>query len=200
MPNLPPNLPQDPRQLAQEILAGRISIQDLAREQARRRAVQAGNAPAAAQNRPPLAQTQPQPQPIPRQVAPVRPPSPRQSAPPPVSGVVRTSKTATSLGRQTSRQNKPLANSQQKSPQKNASLAQPPTATSPKAISDAYGQMGSPRMGREKDMRSVIRRVLASPQNVRTVFAISELLAPPVALRTTPPWPEFSKARRAGPA
>ena len=181
-----PDLPNDPRLLAQEILAGRVSIQDLAREQARRRAAQANPANVANPGKPVKPQPQPPatmrpstgayPPPT-RKATPPNRPAPLKSAPisarPTAATPVRKS---TAPGGSHTPPTRPPA-TRTPAPRQ---AAPPATARN---LAPKAPQPGVARSAKDRDMLQVIRRVLASPQNTRTVYLISELLAPPIALR-----------------
>lgn len=73
------DVPKDPRQLARDILAGKISIEDLAREQAKRRGAPPPPPPPQQQQRVPA----PRPAPPPAaSVPPAPPPQPQRRVPP----------------------------------------------------------------------------------------------------------------------
>ena len=174
-------LPNDPRLLAQEILAGRVSIQDLAREQARRRAAE--NNPAAGQKPaspppPATAKAKVAPRPASGQIRPggSYPPATRKAANPgrvgnqPQSGSKGISRPAT--GAVIKLKAAP-----------SGAVPAAKAAPSAKKNAPASSTTASPRVSRDRDARSVIRRVLASPSSVRSVYLISELLGPPVCMR-----------------
>ncbi len=185
-----PDLPNDPRLLAQEILAGRVSIQDLAREQARRRAAQANSANVT--NAEKTGNPQPRPPATTRPSTGPYPPPTRKATPPnrPVN-----LKPVPSSARPTVPVRKPAvpvrANpTPAKSPPARTGAPPQGAPSAPaQSVPKKAPQPGVVRSAKDRELRQVIRRVLASPQNTRTVYLISELLAPPIALRQ-PPWPD----------
>lgn len=76
------DIPRDPRQLARDILAGKISIEDLAREQARRAGRAPGSPGAPMPQKLPDRIPLPRPAPPPPQRKPVHPPPQSRKAPP----------------------------------------------------------------------------------------------------------------------
>ncbi len=179
------DLPKDPRLLAQEILAGRISIQDLAREQARRRAAEnnpaVGPQPA---NRPPppaTAKARAAPRPASGQIRPGGGnPPPTRKAVPPVRVVKPPPSVASGIRRPATGA---VIKLKAAPPPQSGPVSAPNAAQIAKRNAPAVPTSASPRVSRERDSLSVIRRVLASPSNVRTVYLMSELLGPPVCMR-----------------
>lgn len=176
-----PDLPNDPRLLAQEILAGRVSIQDLAREQARRRAAQAnpGKPVAPPPGTPGNMRPSTGAYPPTRKATPPNRPAPRASTPSSGSQANQSPKAV----RKPTVPARPNTTAVKAAPSRTAAPAQPAAAQNISAKAPRPGVVRSPK---DREMSQVIRRVLASPQNTRTVYLISELLAPPIALRQSP--------------
>jgi len=174
--------PRDPDQLARDILAGRISIQDLAREQARRRAAARGV---------PTAPVRPAPLPPPRAIPQQQIPVARsvQVAGPAQQRVVR-------LPPQPSRTNRPNPPVAPTSPVAKTS----PAVKDPYAIGSLVSMQLSPaakaampRSGSNvppaaapRSRTQVMRKILSSRQGLRTLFLASEILNKPLALRRDP--------------
>ena len=161
-------LPKDPQQLAQDILAGRVSIQQLQAEQTRRRAAQE----ALRQNM----RTRPNPpatparQPGRRQVVKPAGPMPRQprsqtrsnsySAPSaPVTKQSASAEPRSNGGSDTKSSNSP--------PAKSSAVPAKPAAV--------------PRTAAQS-----VRAVMNNPHALRSVFVLSELLDKPLSLRQDP--------------
>lgn len=172
--------PRDPDQLARDILAGRISIQDLAREQARRRAAARGV---------PTAPVRPAPLPPPRAIPQQQIPVARsvQVAGPAQQRVVR-------LPPQPSRTNRPNPPVAPTSPvAKTSPAVKDPYAIgslvsmqlSPAAKAAMPPQSGSrvPTLSVPRSRTQVMRKILTSHQGLRTLFLVSEILNKPLALR-----------------
>src|SRR5271163_5030745 len=172
--------PRDPDQLARDILAGRVSIQDLAREQARRRAA-AQAVPAAPVRPAPL----PPPRVIPQQRIPVA--RPVQVAGPAQQRVVRL---PPQPGR-TNRPNPPVAPTSTgrktavKGPYAIGSLVSMQLSPAAKAAMPQSGSSGSnvSPAAAHRSRTQVMRKILSSRQGLRTLFLASEILNKPLALR-----------------
>jgi hypothetical protein len=160
-----PDLPQDPRQLARDILAGKVSIEDLAREQARRRAGQAP-APPRPMNRPqsvPPVQPPLAAAPVPpiRTVPPVRrvplpPQPPRRPVPPQIPRTVGGA------------------------PRESAREVRKPTAQATTQRQLARSPEGA---ARRPAPLAPISALLRDPRSLRRAVVLSEILGPPVSLR-----------------
>ena len=178
------DIPKDPRQLARDILAGKISIEDLAREQQRRRAAAGGAAAAQPMPQANLPDRVPLPRlgnppmpPPPQSTPPHRTPSaarpqqqPRQFPPRPASarpaGPNIDRRPAPPL---TQRAAPPLAPAKIAPPQDNAYAA-------PASIQDARAlPSGNPRF----DVRSIAR----NHNTLRQSILMAEILAKPLSLR-----------------
>ncbi len=166
-------LPKDPQQLAQDILAGRISIQQLQAEQARRRAAQE----ALRQN----IRTRPA-----TSGAAARQPGNRQVVKP-----------ANQPSASTNRQSRPAATSDRNAARANAkrSPSQNRTAATPvEAVSDAKVALtaakSSPAPSKpaavSRTPAQSVRAVMNNPHALRSVFVLSELLDKPLSLRQDP--------------
>ena len=166
-------LPKDPQQLAQDILAGRISIQQLQAEQARRRAAQE----ALRQN----IRTRPA-----TSGAAARQPGNRQVVKP-----------ANQPSASTNRQSRPAATSDRTAARANAkrSPSQNRTAaTAIEAVSDAKVALTaaktSPAAAKpaaiSRTPAQSVRAVMNNPHALRSVFVLSELLDKPLSLRQDP--------------
>lgn len=168
------DLPKDPQQLAQDILAGRISIQQLQAEQARRRAAQE----ALRQN----IRTRPA-----TSGAAARQPGNRQvvkSANQPSASPGRQSRPAASSDRNAARANAKRSPSQNRTAATpveavsdakvalTAAITSPAAATKPAAVSRTPAQ--------------TVRAVMNNPHALRSVFVLSELLDKPLSLRQDP--------------
>ena len=161
-------IPKDPQQLAQDILAGRISIQQLQAEQARRRAAQE----ARRQNI--------RPQAAPRSATP-RPQSVRQIVAPSTS-FIRTSAQPDASSPQPARTKKgtPPENRSAGADADGAAASQGSAAPAAKAIPRASPQP-APRTAAQ-----TVRAVMHNPHTLRSVFILSELLDKPLSLRRDP--------------
>ena len=171
-----PQLPKDPQQLAQDILAGRVSIQQLQAEQARRRAAQEAlrqnmrTRPAAssdsgrqAGNRQVVKPASQPPQPPGRQL--------RQSA----KADSYTAGSAPNAKRSPSKSRTAAAQADAASDAKTSSAAaktSPAAAAKPAAVSRTTSQ--------------TVRAVMNNPHALRSVFVLSELLDKPLSLRLDP--------------
>lgn len=161
-------LPKDPQQLAQDILAGRVSIQQLRAEQTRRRAAQE----ALRQNM----RTRPNPpatparQPGSRQV--VKPASqmPRQARP-----QARSDSYSTPVAPVTQR---PASAAPRV---KVASVAKAADSSAAKSSTVPAKPAASPRTAAQS-----VRAVMNNPHALRSVFVLSELLDKPLSLRQDP--------------
>lgn len=166
-------LPKDPQQLAQDILAGRISIQQLQAEQARRRAAQE----ALRQN----IRTRPA-----TSGAAARQPGNRQVVKP-----------ANQPSASTNRQSRPAATSDRNAARANAkrSPSQNRTAATPvEAVSDAKVALTAAKTSLaaaepaaiSRTPAQSVRAVMNNPHALRSVFVLSELLDKPLSLRQDP--------------
>lgn len=201
-----PDLPSDPEQLARQILTGKLSIQDLAREQARRRAGGAtvtrpqGQSPASSSQRPPST-IHPAPRPpaqIPVQIvqpvnqAPAQ--SMRQSAGLPPSALRPTMNPGTNP--RPTAPSRPVAAPVQPSPHTSQPGTQPrrPTAGSqgPKAkmaapivAEGAAGPSGVAGAQSRSDVSPGQRlaTALSNPQQLSNAILLAEIIGKPLALR-----------------
>ncbi|MGC8541264.1 MAG: hypothetical protein ACP5QA_11615 [Phycisphaerae bacterium] len=166
-------LPKDPQQLAQDILAGRISIQQLQAEQARRRAAQE----ALRQN----IRTRPA-----TSGAAARQPGNRQVVKP-----------ANQPSASTNRQSRPAATSDRNAARANAkrSPSQNRTAANPvEAVSDSKVALTAAKIAPaatkpaavSRTPAQTVRAVMNNPHALRSVFVLSELLDKPLSLRQDP--------------
>ncbi|MGC8625601.1 MAG: hypothetical protein ACP5VQ_10105 [Phycisphaerae bacterium] len=173
-------LPQDPQQLAQDILAGRVTIQQLRAEQARRRAAQE----ALRQNMRPRAG--------PSTAAPARSQSPRQvganSTPTdrPSSlrqQVVRPDNVASSpaMVRKIKPPTPKRPASSDTSGISTAASATPSSATVP---AGKKSSIAPPQSGRTT--AQTVHAVMTHPNTLRSVFVLSELLEKPMSMRPDP--------------
>ena len=153
-------LPRDPNELAREILSGRITIGQLAREQARRRAAQAGVGQASAPPRSAPA------------AARVDPPRPVRVAPQTFGGPPAKSP-ASRPPEQTSRPRAAPAPTGAAAPT-GPSAGGKGNRTSPPAAARAA----------PCPLRQVVRNVLGNKEGLRAVMVISEILNKPLALRS----------------
>ncbi len=170
-------LPKDPQQLAQDILAGRISIQQLQAEQARRRTAQ--EALRQTMRTRPAASTSSAPQAGNRQVVkpsgqPARPPG-RQSRPS-AKGDRYTAVPAVIAKRSPSQGRAAAAAQADAASEVRTSSAPAKTSTTATAKSAAVPRTPS----------QTIRAVMNNPYTLRSVFVLSELLDKPLSLRQDP--------------
>ncbi|HTV49080.1 MAG TPA: hypothetical protein VMG59_11620 [Phycisphaerae bacterium] len=174
--------PRDPDQLARDILAGRVSIQELAREQARRRAAAQGGpaAPAA-----PVRPTPPPPRVIPQQQIPVA--RPVQVAGPVRQRVVRLPPPPNKATRPTPpiAQASPVAKTSPavKDPYAIGSLVSMQLSPAAKAAMPPQSGSRVPPPSVPRSRTQVMRKILTSHQGLRTLFLVSEILNKPLALR-----------------
>lgn len=169
-------LPKDPQQLAQDILAGRVSIQQLQAEQARRRANQEvlrqnmrtrGNAPASAARASAGGQVVKPNGKISHQAA--EPSRSQTSSPAPVRVAKQPSAATCAATGQAASSAVPAAARPSKSSEgKAASAPASKPATAPRTASQT------------------VRAVMNNPQTLRSVFVLSELLDKPLSLRNDP--------------
>lgn len=161
-----PDMPNDPRQLARDILAGKISIEDLAREQARRRG---GQMPAP-------------PQPMNRPM-PAGPNRPAPVAIPPIRNIetARQGTVTTPVRRPIpTAPNRPAALPARRAPLR----AAPRSAPQPIASDRARPRPApAPTAAAPLAVPASISSLLRSPQNLRRAVILSEILSPPLALR-----------------
>lgn len=165
-------LPKDPQQLAQDILAGRVSIEQLRAEQTRRRAAQE----ALRQNM----RTRPNPpatparQPGSRQV--VKPASqmPRQARPQGRPGG-ESAPSASGTRRATSETRGGVIKAA------TASDAKPADSAAAKSSAVSAKPAAIPRTAAQS-----VRAVMNNPHALRSVFVLSELLDKPLSLRQDP--------------
>ncbi len=158
-----PDMPSDPRQLARDILAGKISIEDLAREQARRRGGQQP-APPRPMNRPVIV-----PPAQPRMASPPIQTIPTVRQAPPIQPVRRPSPIQTS---------RPVAQPVRRQPniEVRRPLTQPATTTRQRSV--------APPAPVQTLVQPVsIHGMLRDPRNRRRAIILSEILSPPLALR-----------------
>ena len=167
------DLPKDPQQLAQDILAGRISIQQLQAEQARRRAAQE----ALRQN----IRTRPA-----TSGAAARQPGNRQvvkSANQPSASPGRQSRPAASSDRNAARANA------KRSPSQNRTAATAVETTSDVKVASTAAKT-SPAAAKpaavSRTPAQTVRAVMNNPHALRSVFVLSELLDKPLSLRQDP--------------
>jgi hypothetical protein len=176
--------PRDPDQLARDILAGRVSIQDLAREQARRRAAAQGGqaapvAPAAPVRPAPQQQIRAVPQ---RQMPVARPvagPAQRRVVrlPPPSSSAARPKPPVTLTSPVTK------TSSAVKDPYAIGSLVSMQLSPAAKAAVPPQSSSNVPSAAAPRSRTQVMRKILSSRQSLRTIFLASEILNKPLALR-----------------
>jgi len=168
-----PEIPRDPRQLARDILAGRVSLEDLAREQARRRG-EAVQAPAPAAPRPPVIKQQPQ-IPIARAQAPL-PIPPRPTPPRP---------------QQQQRRQPPRPQQQQ---QRRGPIIQnpaPQTRREPQAVVPLPDLPSAPKISEQATKsksarKSPVELLLNTKSAMRRAILVSEVLNKPLSIRNDP--------------
>lgn len=163
-------IPKDPQQLAQDILAGRISIQQLQAEQARRRAAQET-----------LRQNM-RAQAAPRSVKP-RPQSSRQIVAPSTSFTRTSVQPDDSSPRSAPTKKRPPSKNRPAGSDAGGTTANPAsTAPAVKPTTRAPNQSGAtPRTAAQ-----TVRAVMNNPNTLRSVFVLSELLDKPLSLRRDP--------------
>ena len=169
-------LPKDPQQLAQDILAGRVSIQQLQAEQARRRAAQ--ETLRRNMRTRPEASTAPARQAGNRQVV---KPSSQPSRPP-----GRQSRQSAKGDRYTA---EPAANAKRSPSQSRAAAAQADAASDAKTSSAAVKTSPASAAKPAPVLRTTaqtVRAVMNNPHALRSVFVLSELLDKPLSLRQDP--------------
>ncbi|HVS70028.1 MAG TPA: hypothetical protein VHQ47_02105 [Phycisphaerae bacterium] len=167
-----PDIPRDPRQLARDILAGKISLEDVAREQARRAGVPPPQARPGAIQPQKLPDRIPLPRQIPQQPArrttpppqPVRQPQARKSAPTPPS-----------------QQRRPA-------PRSFPPSAPPPPPTLPAPARQLLAAAASPAAPPAAQFSGNLRSVLRRPATLRQAILLAEILNKPLALRDELPW------------
>jgi hypothetical protein len=167
-----PDIPRDPRQLARDILAGKISLEDVAREQARRAGVPPPQARPGAIQPQKLPDRIPLPRQAPQQPArrttpppqPVRQPQARKSAPPPPAP-----------------QRRPASRSLPPS-------APPPAAQLPAPARQSLAPVGAAPASPIRPIRprSSIRQALRTPATLRQAILLAEILNKPLGLRDDP--------------
>ena len=169
-------LPKDPQQLAQDILAGRISIQQLQAEQARRRAAQE----ALRQN----IRTRPA-----ASAPSARPPGNRQVVRPanqPASGSGRQSRPAANPDRDAARSTAKV----NRSPAQSRKAAAPTEAVSDVKLSLTAAKTSPAAAAKpapvSRTTAQSVRAVMNNPHALRSVFVLSELLDKPLSLRRDP--------------
>jgi hypothetical protein len=153
-----PDMPSDPRQLARDILAGKISIEELARQQARRRGMPAPAPP------------KPMTRPAQRQVP---------TAAPPIQTIPSARHVPTFPARRSGTQpGRPVpATIRQPIP------PQPPRAPVP---SQTYGLSASSATRKPAPQTPAavpLTMLLRDPRNLAKAFVLSEIFAPTLALR-----------------
>lgn len=166
-----PDIPKDPRQLARDILAGKISLEDLAREQARRRGNVPGSPPPMA--RPPVARPAPaspgsesrMPAPVPMQKRPPVQPAPQQQRRPAPQPPVRRPPPASARG-----------------PNIVVNTPAPPVAT-PAASVPAVASVAKPNAPARKAAQASFLSTLKNRSTLRQGILIAEVLNKPVSLR-----------------
>ena len=169
-------LPKDPQQLAQDILAGRISIQQLQAEQARRRAAQE----ALRQN----IRTRPA-----TSAPSARPPGNRQVVQPanqPSASPARRSRPSVQPDRNAVRS---TANAKRSPPQNRNATA--PVEATPDVKAPSGATKTSPAAAAKaapisRTPSQTVRAVMNNPHALRSVFVLSELLDKPLSLRQDP--------------
>ncbi|HVX87026.1 MAG TPA: hypothetical protein VH253_19735 [Phycisphaerae bacterium] len=163
------DIPRDPRQLARDILAGKISLEDVAREQARRAGLPPPQARPGGIQRQKLPDRIPLPRQLPQQPVrrppppqPVRQPQSRKAAPP-------------------APQRRPASRSFPPSGPPPA----PPAANLPVPARQALAPLAAavPPVSPMRSSRSSIRQNLRTPATLRQAILLAEILGPPVALR-----------------
>ena len=190
------DIPRDPNELAREILSGRITIEQLAREQARRRAAQAAGAaplpraPAVPGQRsipPRPGALAPGSRPIrvvPQPTAPVRPPAeftairrvdPERTVAGP-AGPGRTVRAAATIFPQ-----QPAPTRLSRSVSEGAAVA--PRAATSKTTAPRPPAAPSAVAAAPQTLRQVLGKVLTSRSGLRSVVILSEIIQPPLALR-----------------
>jgi hypothetical protein len=165
------NVPRDPRQLARDILAGKISIEELAREQQRRRA---------GQQAAPRPQARPQERvPMPRTAPPVQPQRPviRQATPFPARPAQRPPQQSrpfpTTIPAPAPRQTQPRPMPQQT--QVESTTAAPQAAGEPLKPLISLKPASAPR--------PAISRFFNTRASLRQGIIMAEILGKPVGLR-----------------
>ena len=171
-----PQLPKDPQQLAQDILAGRVSIQQLQAEQARRREEQ--EALRRNMRTRPAASSDSGRQPGNRQVV---KPAGRPSQPP--GRQLRQSAkvdsyAAGSAANAKRSPSKSRAAAAQADAASDAKTSPSPTKTSPAAAAKPAAV--------SRTTSQTVRAVMNNPHALRSVFILSELLDKPLSLRQDP--------------
>ncbi len=171
-------LPQDPQRLAQDILAGRVTIQQLQAEQARRRAAQEAQRKALRPGATPLPAG-------PRQASPRQVVAPSSGAgraplrPQRKAAVVGSSVPAVPATKAPAVQKRAVAPAPA-AVGKTAGAS--PAASAVKEKSDTHSVGTAPR----RTPAQTIRAVMHNPISLRSVFVLSELLNKPLSLREDP--------------
>jgi len=156
-----PEIPRDPRQLARDILAGKISIEEIARQRQARAASTAPRQIPKPAIAPPVQRQTPQPQ---RPVQPAPRPRPAQAPQP---------------------QRRPQA--PQARPQAPAPSSPPQPAMRPRAVTPEppmpVTSIAVPQLSRYTSAPLNISSLTTSRQALRQAIIMAEILGPPVALR-----------------
>ncbi len=196
------DIPRDPNELAREILSGRITIEQLAREQARRRAPQAAGAAPSPRAPAVPAQRSIPPRPgafapgsrpirvVPQPTAPVRPPAeftatrrviPERTVAGSASPGRTVRATATIFPQQ------PARRRLSRSVSEGAAVA--PRAATSKTTAPGPSAAPSAVAAAPQTLRQVLGKVLTSRSGLRSVVILSEIIQPPLALRQASEFP-----------
>ena len=156
-------VPRDPRQLARDILSGKISIEELAREQARARG----------QKAPGLSPQMPSQRPLAPMPPPVQPPRPAMRAPAPAPRRIP----------QAAPRQQPRPTAVVRGPQieiQSSQLSQPeqPSTTPPP-------QQSAVHSARSVAAKAGLARAVRNRTSLRQGIMLAEILGPPLALRET---------------
>lgn len=167
------DIPQDPRQLARDILSGKIKLEDLQREQQRRQAGAPKPAARPAEDRPIPLPNMKRPQEAP-------PPANRQETIPMPAPLPVPQK------RQPAPQRRPIPQQQKKvrqeppkpvRPMPPAEPARQTQATPPATVATSQAQKNA------ATTRNVIKTAMRNPRSLRHAILLSEVLQPPVSMR-----------------
>ena len=167
-----PEIPRDPRQLARDILAGKVRIEDLARE----RQMRGGGGGAVPAPRVPQMIPQPRPVPPPVQRVPVRQP---QRPMPPQQRSMPSQQRPMPQRQMPAQQQRTIPMPQQRMPQRPQSVV-----AVPHAVPQAAATMPEPPVvARAVRKTAKLNELVLSKQALRQGILLAEVLGKPVALR-----------------